>query len=175
MKIVFLLAAIGWVTAIGSGGQESVELKQQQRSFTIRLDAPVADTTPLFGPVREAEWAPGWTPQFAYPRGGGQIEGAVFTTTSNNQRRIWMLTTYDEKQGRIDYVVVTPGVTANEIKIRISPDGLNHSRATITYRHCSLAMEGNKEVEKLDEAWAEQQRSHWEVAINDALRSQKKK
>lgn len=175
MKMISVVAAIGWVTAFLSAGQDPAELKQQERSFTIRLDAPVADATPLFGPVREAEWAPGWAPQFVYPRDGAQIEGAVFTTISNNQHRIWVLTTYDEKQGRIDYVVVTPGVTANEIKIRISPDGANHSRATITYRHSSLAVEGNKEVEKLDEAWAEQQRRHWEVAINDALSNRKKK
>jgi uncharacterized protein involved in outer membrane biogenesis len=33
----------------------------------------------------------------------------------------------------------------------------------------ALAPEGNIEVAKLDAHWAEQQRTHWETAINEAL------
>jgi hypothetical protein len=34
-----------------------VILAQQIQSFAISLQAPVREATPLFGPVREAEWA----------------------------------------------------------------------------------------------------------------------
>jgi hypothetical protein len=37
------------------------------------------------------------------------------------------------------------------------------------YRRSALAPEGNIEVAKLDAHWAEQQRIHWETAINEAL------
>jgi hypothetical protein len=69
----------------------------------------------------------------------------------------------------VEYVVVTPAFTANEIKIRVVPDGEQHCKATITYRRSALAQEGNEEVAKLDAHWAEEQRSHWETAINEAL------
>ena len=144
--------------------------EQRTRSFTIRLNGSVADVTPLFGPVREAEWAPDWSPHFIYPAEGLQREGTVFTTTSaHGTDRLWLLTTYDVANGRVDYVVVTPALTANEIKIRVVPDGEQHCKATITYRRSALTPEGNEEVAKLDAHWTAEQRIHWETAINRAL------
>ena len=101
---------------------------------------------------------------------GVQREGAVFTTASGHGKaRLWLLTTYDVRNGRVEYVVMTPGVTANEIKIRVVPDGEQHCKATITYRRSALAPEGNEEVAKLDAHWAEEQQVHWETAINEVL------
>jgi hypothetical protein len=152
----------------GEGGAVTVE--QRVQSFTIGLNGSVADVTPLFGPLRESEWAPDWSPRFIHPAQGEQREGVVFTTTSGDGRdRLWLLTTYDLRSGRVEYVVMTPAFTASEIKIRVLSDGERHSRATITYRRSALAPEGNTEVTKLDGHWAEQQRIHWETAINKAL------
>jgi hypothetical protein len=146
----------------GEAGRAVVE--QRTQSFTIGLNGSVADVTPLFGPVREAEWAPDWSPRFIHPAQALQREGAVFTTTSADGKN-----RYDPRNGRVAYVVMAPAFTANEIKIRVVPYGEQHSRATITYRRSALAPEGNDEVAKLDAHWAERQRSHWETAINEAL------
>ncbi len=148
----------------------AADLEQRAQSFTISLNGSVADVTPLFGPVREAEWAPGWAPHFLHPPEGGQAEGAVFTTTTKDgKERLWLLTAYDVRHGRVEYAFIAPGFTANEIKIQVSPDGDRQCKATITYRHSAITPEGNEEVNKLDEHWAEQQRGHWEAAINAAL------
>jgi hypothetical protein len=172
MKTLLMILGCGLIPiqlgAAGAAGAPALE--QRTQSFTIMLKGTVADVTPLFGPVREAEWAPNWTPHFIHPAEGAQREGVVFTTTTANGReRLWLLTAYEVKEGRIEYVFVTPGFTANEIKIRVLPDGERQCRVTITYRHSALAPEGNKEVAKLDAHWAEQQRVHWETAINQAL------
>jgi hypothetical protein len=50
-------------------------LAQQIQSFAISLQAPVTEATPLFGPVREAEWAVQWVPHFVNPAEGAQEEG----------------------------------------------------------------------------------------------------
>ena len=152
-----------------AGATDGAVLEQRTQSFTIVLNGTVAEVTPLFGPVREAEWAPNWSPRFIQPAQGAQREGVVFTTTSDGRDRLWLLTTYDLRNGRVEYVVMTPAFTASEIKIRVLSDGERHSRATITYRRSALAPDGNTEVAKLDEHWAEQQRIHWETAINKAL------
>jgi hypothetical protein len=145
-------------------------VEQRTQSFTIVLNGSVADVTPLFGPVREAEWAPDWSPHFIHPAEGVQREGVVFTTTSGHGRnRLWMLTRYDVRDGRVEYVVMTTALTANEIKIRVVPDDEQHCEATITYRRSALTPDGNDEVAKLDAYWAEEQRIHWERAINEAL------
>ena len=57
----------------GEAGRAVVE--QRTQSFTIGLNGSVVDVTPLFGPVREAEWAPGWSPRFIHPAQGLQREG----------------------------------------------------------------------------------------------------
>jgi len=120
--------------------------------------------------VREAEWAPDWSPRFIHPARGAQCEGAVFTTTGGHARdRLWLVTTYDVGNGWVEHVVMTPGLTATEIKIRVVPDGEQHCKATITYRRSALAPEGSEEVAKLNANWVEEQRIHWETAINEAL------
>jgi hypothetical protein len=158
------------VQAALAGEAGTAVVEQRTQSFTIELNGSVSDVTPFFGPVREAEWAPDWSPRFIHPAQGVQREGVVFTTSSGHgSDRLWLLTTYDVRNGRVEYVVVTPAFTANEIKIRVVPDGEQRCKATITYRRSALAQEGNEEVVKLDAHWAEEQRSHWETAINEAL------
>ena len=171
MKNYFAIALfLALVQAALAGEAGTATIQQRAQSFTIGLNGSVADVTPLFGPVREAEWAPDWLPRFIHPAQGVQREGVVFSTTRGDGRdRLWLLTTYDLRNGRVEYVVITPAFTASDIKIRVLSDGERHSRATITYRRPALAPEGNTEVAKLDRHWAEQQRIHWETAINEAL------
>ena len=164
-----------WAVAWGASAADLSQLTHRERSFTIRLNGSVAQVTPLFGPVREREWSPEWLPQFVHPKSGEQIEGAVFTTETHGQHRIWVLTHFDVEGGRVEYVVVAPGLTANQIKIQVVADGVDRSEATITYRHTALATEGNRQVERLDEKWAEEQRSHWETAINRVLAGSRQK
>jgi hypothetical protein len=172
IKIYLMIWACG-LSLIRAGLAEeagSAMIKQRTQSFTIELNGSVADVTPLFGPVREAEWAPDWAPRFIHPAQSVQREGAVFTTAGPHGRdRVWLLTTYDVRNGRVEYAVMTPAFTANEIKIRVAADGEQHCKATITYRRSALVPEGNEEVAKLDAHWAEEQRIHWQAAISEAL------
>jgi len=172
MKTYFMIWAWGLALVQGALAGEAgiVTVEQRTQSFTIILNGSVSDVTPLFGPVREAEWARDWSPRFIHPVQGVQREGVVFTTSPGDGRdRLWLLTTYDVRNGRVEYVVMTPAFTANEIKVRVVPDGVQHCKATITYRRSALAPEGNEEVAKLDAHWAEEQRMHWEAAINEAI------
>ncbi|HWY51363.1 MAG TPA: hypothetical protein VNW72_07755 [Chthoniobacterales bacterium] len=172
MREILVMWGCGLVLTqvVASGDPGAAKLEQRTQSFRIVLNGSVADVTPLFGPAREAEWAPSWRPHFVQPADGGQHEGVVFTTASASGReRLWLLTAYDVKEGRVEYVFVTPGFTANEIKIQVVAEGERKCQATVTYRHSALATEGNQEVAKLDTLWAEQQRVHWQTAINALL------
>jgi hypothetical protein len=145
-------------------------LQQRSESFTIALAGPVKEATPLFGPMRETEWAPDWKPRFLHPANGAQHAGVVFTTTgANGDERIWLLANYDVDLGQVDYAVFTPGLVVNEIKIRVGADGERHCKATITYRRSALTVAGNAEVARLDSHWAEEQQNEWERSINAVL------
>ena len=174
MKTVLMILGVGLqVWPMKAEPVSAAALEQRTQSFTIVLKGSVAEVTPLFGPVREGEWSPSWAPRFIHPRKGAQHDGVVFTTVSGNgKERFWLLTTYDVKEGRVAYVILTPGFTANEVKIQVLPEGERQCKAIITYRHSALGPEGNEEVAELNEHWAEEQRIHWESAINSALAKQ---
>src|SRR6266576_7184650 len=109
MRIILLIS----VLMLARIENAVAELEQRSQSFTISLKGSIAEVTPLFGPVRETEWAPGWAPHFLNPPEGAQREGVVFTTTTSKGRgRLWLLTAYDIKEGRVEYVIVTPAFTA---------------------------------------------------------------
>src|SRR5438552_16812200 len=134
MKHTLALSTCAVIMILISAAESGTALEQKTQSFTIALKGSVAAVTPLFGPVREAEWAPGWAPRFIHPAEGGQRDGVVFTTTSvNGKARLWLVTAYDVKKGRVEYVFVAPGFTANEIKIQVMPNGEKQCKATITY------------------------------------------
>jgi hypothetical protein len=40
--------------------------KRISRSSTITLNAPLEKVFPLFGPIKEMEWAEGWQPEIMY-------------------------------------------------------------------------------------------------------------
>ena len=88
MKSYFTMWAccLALVQAALAGEAGTAMIEQRAQSFTIGLNGSVADVTPLFGPVREAEWAPDWSPRFIHPAQGVQREGVVFTTTSGDGR-----------------------------------------------------------------------------------------
>lgn len=146
-------------------------LTQAVQSFTFRLHAPAAEALPLFGPVREAEWEPHWTPQFLHQSGGAQAAGAVFTISGPHSGVLWVLTDYDVEAGRVAYVTIVPDRVLTEIQIRVAPDGSRPTacRATVTYRKSALSADGNDVVRQMDAAWAAHQQPHWEEAINKVL------
>ena len=171
MKLWPVIICPVWLAGVAGVAAVSVPaLDQREQSFLIHLNASVAEVTPLFGPVREAEWAPGWKPQFIHPPTGAQREGAVFTTdTGHGTKCLWLLTAYQPNDGRVEYVVVVPGYIAKQIGIRVVSDGANRSRATISYRCSALGPKGNQEVAKLGTQWAEHQQTHWQTAVNALL------
>lgn len=54
------------------------------RTRQIILNGPISEVFPLFGAVKEIEWAPGWSPRVIYLEGEFIEEHMVFTTTSHH-------------------------------------------------------------------------------------------
>jgi hypothetical protein len=147
-----------------------------QASITVRLPAPPAVVFPLFGPVREAEWAPHWNPTILYPpdRDRRQSAGAVFTTRQltpgqHDRDVVWVLTTYDEAALRIGYVIVRPAINASQLDITLKPIGEKETEATVTHRLTSLSEEGDAFVKEFAAEFP-LERDHWEQAISGRLR-----
>jgi hypothetical protein len=139
-----------------------------EASITIDLEAVPAVVLPLFGPVREAEWAHGWSPVMIYPADGRQLEGSVFTTEGKNTDVVWILTRFDQRALEVDYAQVLPNVWAGETLIRLKAVGKNHAQATVTYRRTALSLEADEGVKAFARHFPEQ-KDHWQEAINHRL------
>jgi len=89
------------------------------REFDFDLPGTIAALTPYFGPVKEREWAPEWSPQFVRPVGDGQESGAVFHTKSEWGSATWVMDHYEPAQGKVGYSTFIPeaGVPRYDISL----------------------------------------------------------
>jgi len=91
-----------------------------EREFDFDLPGTVAALTPYFGPVKEREWAPEWSPDFVRPHGGGQEVGAVFQTKSEWGAATWVMDRYAPEQGKVGYLIFIPDTGVSRYDISLS-------------------------------------------------------
>ncbi len=138
-------------------------------SIELHLNASADAAFPLFGPVRESEWAPEWAPSWIYPPEPRQSsDGAVFTTTLRAGVATWMMTVYDTEKHTVEYVNFIPGHRVTEISITVRPETAATSVARVTYRVTALSQEGGEFVAHFAKNFAGEG-PHWEKAINDSI------
>jgi uncharacterized protein YndB with AHSA1/START domain len=141
------------------------------RTATLTLHATPERVFPLFGPVREAEWADGWQPNMIYAESElAEERGAVFTTTHPGEAdTIWMITFYDRDRFMIEYVRATPEsrIAVVTIQCEAEPNGTTASH--VTYQFTALSEAGNRSIEQFSEAHYAHMMSDWESAISHTL------
>jgi len=138
-----------------------------ESAMTLHLNAAPATVFPLFGPIREAEWAHGWNPTMLYPADRVQKAGSVFTTGKPGKELFWIMTEYDQSALRVSYAVIEPGVAAEQLEIVLKASG-SGTEATVTHRWTALSESADSRVAE----WARDfpgEREHWEHAINHRL------
>jgi len=156
-----------------ASGVEPFQAKAVSHTATIRLKGPVDQVFPLFGPVREKDWAPGWSPELVYPTDREAAEGMVFKTAGEEGQTLWAITGYDPAQHTIAYVNMTPGYMVNLIVIRCAAAGSGETDATVTYSHVALGERGNNFVQHMDDHAYAAKMEHWQLAINYRLETGK--
>ncbi|MGD2147394.1 MAG: hypothetical protein PVH41_11930 [Anaerolineae bacterium] len=148
--------------------------KRVSRTRSITLGAPLASVFPLFGPVRETEWATGWEPEVLYSATGLLEEHMVFRTRSHRAHEpdlTWTVSRYSPDEAVIEYTVFAPGrLWWIAIQCRESAGG-DTTRAEITYTYTGLTEEGNAANERALEEMYRHDLRDWEGAINHYLRT----
>jgi hypothetical protein len=170
------LLILGLMLGVGAlahqSGPEPFQAKAVSHTATIRLNRPVDKVFPLFGPVRESDWAPGWSPELIYPTNTDVAEGMVFKVEGETGLGFWVITRYDPGQHTVAYVNLTPGHMVNRILIACSSAG-DETDATITYWHVALDERGNDFVQHMDAPAYAAKMAHWQQAIKYRLETGK--
>ncbi len=140
------------------------------RSATIRLDAPPERVFPLFTPLGERAWVPGWEPRFVWPADGEARTGAVFTTRARGEpETIWTIAHHDAERFHVVYARTTPGVRAGRVEVRCTPAGDGRTEAEVTYTFTGLSQRGNDLLTALTEDGYRRFIGGWQTAINAYL------
>ena len=128
---------------------------------------------PLFGPIREREWAPGWDPTIIYPGGVLAEAQMVFTARSHHAdegESTWTISRYDPGHGYIEYTVFAPGRLWT-IAIHCRPGEAEHTtRAEVTYTFTGVTDEGRRLNEAALDRMFQRDLKDWEEQINGSLK-----
>ena len=143
-------------------------------SGTILLYGSVEAVFPLFNPVREAEWADGWTIEPVYPQDGSVTEGMVFRTSLPDGRKLtWVMSRLDQERYIVRYTTFLEGDYVGQIEIRCEAEG-KQTRARVTYTFTSIGPLGSARVEAHSAVHHEQRLANWQQAINHLLQTGKR-
>jgi hypothetical protein len=139
------------------------------RTSVITLKAPLKEVFPLFGPLREKDWAAGWEPQVLYLAADFVEEHMVFRTPSHHEHEpefTWTVSKYRPDQAFVEYTVFTPErLWWIAIQCR-EGDAAGTTGAEITYTYTGLTERGNRLNERALEMMFHRELKDWEEAIN---------
>ncbi len=151
--------------------------KRVSRTSTITLNGSLKEVFPLFGPIREQEWADGWAPRILFPAGGGVEEHMVFRTSSHGHGEpdfTWLVSKYLPEQAVIEYTVFTPErVWWITIRCREAASERT-TKAEISYAFLGLTDMGNAINENAARLMYAHDLKDWEAAINHYLETGKR-
>lgn len=137
------------------------------RTACISLKASIEEVFPLFGPLREKEWAFGWAPEVLYPESHRVEEKMIFRTPGVDGDYVWVISKYDSIQHLVEYTVHTEN-RIWFITVQCTEEG-RQTIASVTYTYTSLnegAIALNRQA--LGEMYRHELKD-WEEAINHYL------
>jgi hypothetical protein len=141
-----------------------------RRTGTVAVPAPLERSFPLFTPLGERLWAPGWEPRFQFPADGEPCAGATFTTRGEDGREtIWMMADWDPAGHRVRYARVTPGLKTGTVEVVCTPGDRATTVATVTYELTALTPAGDADLATWTEDWYASYLAEWETQIAAAL------
>jgi hypothetical protein len=141
-----------------------------ERTHLIEIPAHPDEVFPLFGPLREADWAAGWEPEIVAGDAALPEAGCVFRTRDESRgETIWLVSRVDHVRHRIAYVRTTPRSDLAEIRIAVDAAPGGGASVSVTYRLTGLSPDGNAYVADFTEDRYRSLIDEWAVAIGHYL------
>ena len=141
-----------------------------RRTGTVAVPASLERSFPLFTPLGERLWAPGWEPRFQFPADGEPRAGATFTTRGEDGREtIWMIVDWQPEAHRVRYARVTPGLRTGTVEVSCAAGPDDTTLATATYELTALTPDGDADLASWTEGWYASYLADWQRQIATAL------
>ena len=137
------------------------------RTATIHVALPPDQASPLFTPVGEKPWSPGWQYTPVLPADGSTELNMVFTTGHNT---VWTMVVDDRVNHTVGYVHSNQDALAR-IDVHCAPGSTpNTSDVTVTYTVTGMTKMGHHIVEsRFSEEAYRKEMADWEKQIAEYL------
>ncbi len=145
-----------------------------ERTSTIKLQGRMSQVFPLFGPLRERDWAEGWEPRVVSPADGTVQERMTFVVHHGHGdgfQALWVVSKYDEGRATIEYTVFEQE-SIHWILVRChATEDRESTEAEITYSYVGTSEPACHRNERHLQAMYRHDLKDWETAINHYLRT----
>ncbi|MHC1782532.1 MAG: hypothetical protein AB9891_07195 [Anaerolineaceae bacterium] len=140
------------------------------RTAAIHLNGSLAQVFPLFGALREKDWAAGWDPRVLYSKSGEIEEHMLFQTSSTHGHAeadfTWLVSKYRPDEYLVEYTVFTPErVWWIKVQCREGQSPMS-TQANVTYTYNGLTERGNHLSQAAAGRMFTEDLRDWERAIN---------
>jgi hypothetical protein len=140
-----------------------------EREHSITLAAPIDRVFPLFTPLGETRWVPGWAPDFLHPASGETCEGMVFRTAHGAEETLWSCIHWTPDDYRVRYVRVTPGVRFGFVSVAGRALEAGQAEINVGYTFTALGAEGEAMLAALTQEAFAAMIDGWQIALNRLL------
>lgn len=156
-----------------AAGQAVFKAERISQSASFLIDAPIQKCFPLFGPIREKEWAEGWNPGVIFSNNPLVEKHMIFQTKGSAEEEVynWAVTEFNPDSHEIEYTVST----ANRIWfIKVNcEDNKSSTRVSVTYTFTGLNARGNELNRAALKKMFTNNLKDWQEAINYYLQQGK--
>lgn len=143
--------------------------------FTQRNHATPEKVFPLLCPVREKDWLDGWDYEMIFSLSGVAEQDCVFATPHHGeQKTIWYVSHYDNKNYQIEFIRTTPLESVVKINIQLKPVEQSQTEVNISYQYLGLNENENNHITNTLEKEFITSMQWWEKAINHYLKTGEK-
>lgn len=162
-----LIGVLFMITQVQPITESDFKAKRIQRSATFQVQAPIEKAFPLFGPIREREWAAGWEPEIIYSVSPEIEDHMIFKTSAtlhDAEFYLWVLNSYRPDEHLVEYTVSTPQ-RVWFITVKCKPINAK-TEVTVTYTYTGLTEEGHRINQLAIEKMYADNLKDWEEEIN---------
>ncbi len=129
--------------------------KRAKTIFQLNIKAPVEKVFPLFCPVEEYRWIPGWKffhihcPNDKVELGTvfAEISSAPFLRGNFNGKTIWTAVLHDPEKFKLHFKLYNKN-SLSLYKIEMKDDGIGGTRGTLDFTYTATNKQGNGLVER---------------------------
>ena len=133
------------------------------------LPQPPAAAFPLFSPLGEKKWVPGWDPELIHPPGATWERGLIFRTPEERGEAIWVVTALDRDRHEVEYYRVEAGRYVARVHVRCVPAAGEHTEVRVTYTFVGLSDIGNQDIAAMSPQAYEEKMGRWRSWITTHL------